>query len=79
MDAQLLWNRARRVRRTRVVCDADQRVLNAARVREVQLLFAEALELLDGKPVVTQTIPLTGLDDGTNNVIQATYWTLDSA
>lgn len=41
---------------------------------------------LDGEPpkvagtqVVTQTIPLTGLDDGTNNPIQATYWTLDTA
>jgi hypothetical protein len=34
---------------------------------------------VSGPAVVTQTIPLTGLDDGTNNVIQATYWTLDSA
>lgn len=40
---------------------------------------------LDGEPpdipgpqVITQTIPLAGLDDGTNNVIQATYWTLDT-
>jgi hypothetical protein len=32
-----------------------------------------------GTQVVTQTIPLVGLDDGTNNPIQATYWTLDSA
>lgn len=32
-----------------------------------------------GPGVVTQTIPFTALDDGTNNVIQATYWTLDSA
>jgi len=41
---------------------------------------------LDGEPpsaagtqVITQKIPLAGLDDGSNNVIQATYWTLDSA
>jgi hypothetical protein len=34
---------------------------------------------VDGPTVVTQKIPLTGLDDGTNNVIQATYWTLDTA
>lgn len=32
-----------------------------------------------GPEVITQTVPFTGLDDGTNNVIQATYWTLDSA
>ena len=31
-----------------------------------------------GPAVVTQTVPFTGLDDGTNNPIQATYWTLDS-
>src|ERR1700722_9713380 len=57
MDAQLLGNGPVRVCRTRIVCDADQRVLNAARVCELQLLFAEALELLDGEPVVMQTIP----------------------
>jgi Phage tail tube protein len=41
---------------------------------------------LDSAPVVTpgpepikQTIPFTGLDDGTNNVIQANYWTLDAS
>jgi tail tube protein len=41
---------------------------------------------LDGEPpkipgpqVVTQTIPLAGLDDAANNPIQATYWTLDTA
>jgi hypothetical protein len=33
---------------------------------------------VDGPTVVTQKIPLTGLDDGANNVIQATYWTLDT-
>jgi hypothetical protein len=33
---------------------------------------------IGGPEVVQQTIPFTGLDDGTNNVIQATYWTLDS-
>jgi len=40
---------------------------------------------LDGEPpkvagtqVVTQVIPLAGLDDAANNVIQATYWTLDT-
>lgn len=32
-----------------------------------------------GLDVVVQTIPFTGLDDGTNNVIQATYITADSA
>lgn len=31
-----------------------------------------------GPQVITQTIPLTGLDDGANNVIQATYWTTDT-
>jgi Phage tail tube protein len=31
-----------------------------------------------GPEVVVQTIPWVGLDDGTNNVIQALYWTLDS-
>ena len=34
---------------------------------------------MGGPEVVTQTLPWTGLDDGTNNVIQATYITLDSA
>lgn len=32
-----------------------------------------------GPQVITQTIPLTGLDDAVNNPIQATYWTLDTA
>jgi hypothetical protein len=32
-----------------------------------------------GPEVVTQTVPFTFLDDNTNNVIQATYYTLDSA
>ena len=32
-----------------------------------------------GPGVITQVVPWTGLNDGTNNVIQATYWTLDSA
>lgn len=32
-----------------------------------------------GEGVVSQTIPFTGDDNGTDNVIQATYWTLDSA
>jgi hypothetical protein len=31
-----------------------------------------------GPEVVVQTIPFTGLDDSVNNVIQATYWTLDT-
>jgi hypothetical protein len=34
---------------------------------------------IGGPEVVVQTIPFTYEDDGTNNVIQATYWTLDSA
>ncbi len=33
---------------------------------------------VSGPKVVTQNIPFTGLDDGSNNVIQASYWTLDS-
>lgn len=31
-----------------------------------------------GPDLLTQTIPWTVLDDGTNNILQATYWTLDS-
>ena len=31
-----------------------------------------------GPEVVLQTVPWTGLDDGTNNPIQALYWTLDA-
>lgn len=31
-----------------------------------------------GPGLLTQTIPMSILDDGTNNIIQATYWTLDS-
>jgi len=34
---------------------------------------------IPGPQVVTQTISLSGLDDAANNVIQASYWTLDSA
>jgi Phage tail tube protein len=34
---------------------------------------------IPGPAVVTQTVPFTYLDDDANNVIQATYWTLDSA
>lgn len=34
---------------------------------------------VDGPKVITQKIPLTGLDDGANNPIQATYWTLDAS
>lgn len=32
-----------------------------------------------GPAVVTQTIPFTGLDDGSNNVIQIDYWTIDAS
>lgn len=32
-----------------------------------------------GPPVLTQTVPWEARDDGTNNVIQLTYWTTDSA
>lgn len=32
-----------------------------------------------GADVITQAIPWTAFDDGVNNVLQATYWTLDSA
>jgi hypothetical protein len=31
-----------------------------------------------GPEVVVEALPYTGLDDGVNNVIQATYWTLDT-
>lgn len=31
-----------------------------------------------GPGIVTQTVPFTGLDNGTDNQIQATYWTLDT-
>lgn len=33
---------------------------------------------ITGPEVLTQTVTYTGLDDDTNNVIQATYWTLDT-
>lgn len=33
---------------------------------------------IGGPEVVVQTIPFTALDDNVNNVIQCTYWTLDS-
>jgi hypothetical protein len=32
---------------------------------------------VSGPKVVEQAVPFTGLDDGVNNPIQATYWTLD--
>ena len=32
---------------------------------------------IPGPAVLTQTIPWTVLDDGVNNILQATYWTLD--
>jgi hypothetical protein len=34
---------------------------------------------IPGETVITQTLPFTGVDDGVNNVIQALYWSLDSA
>lgn len=33
---------------------------------------------VEGQQILTQTVPWVARDDGTNNVIQATYWTLDS-
>jgi hypothetical protein len=39
----------------------------------------DASPQVGGPEVVKETIPFTGLDDGTNNPIQATYWTLDTA
>jgi hypothetical protein len=42
------------------------------------MFIDEAPVNVGGPEVVSVTYPLTGLDDGTNNVIQATYWTLDS-
>jgi hypothetical protein len=38
----------------------------------------EPSPVVAGTQVVTQKIDLAGLDDGTNNVIQGTYWTLDA-
>ena len=34
---------------------------------------------IPGPEVLKQVVPFTGLDDGTNNISQITYWTLDSA
>ena len=39
----------------------------------------EPSPVVEGYQVVTQKLELAGLDDGTNNPIQATYWTLDTA
>jgi hypothetical protein len=33
---------------------------------------------IPGPAVLTQTVPFTVLDDGTNNTCQATYWTVDT-
>jgi hypothetical protein len=33
---------------------------------------------IPGPQVLTQTIPFTVLDNGTDNTLQATYWTLDT-
>ena len=33
---------------------------------------------IPGPEIIKQTVPFTGLDDGTNNISQITYWTLDS-
>lgn len=41
-------------------------------------LGGEASPDVPGPQVITQTLEFTGLDDGTNNPVQATYWTLDS-
>lgn len=43
-----------------------------------QVRFDDGSPQVPGPAVVTQKIPFTGLDDGTNNAIQATYVTLDS-
>jgi hypothetical protein len=43
-----------------------------------QIFLEGDVPKVGGPAVVTQTIPFTGLDDSTNNPIQATYWTLDS-
>lgn len=43
------------------------------------MFLDDAPAMVPGPEVITQTIPLTGLDDGANNPIQATYWTLDAA
>lgn len=34
---------------------------------------------IPGTAVLTQTVPFTGLDDAVNNIVQVTYWTLDSS
>ena len=44
-----------------------------------EMFVDDAPTPVNGTSVITQTIPLTGLDDGSNNPIQATYWTLDTA
>ena len=41
-------------------------------------LEGESLKI-PGPQVLTQTIPWTGLDNAVDNVLQVTYWTLDSA
>lgn len=44
-----------------------------------EMFLDEAPVQVAGPQVVTQKVKLTGLDDAANNVIQANYWTLDSA
>jgi hypothetical protein len=44
-----------------------------------EMFFDEGPPDIAGPQVVTQKIVMAGLDDSVNNVIQATYWTLDSA
>jgi Phage tail tube protein len=44
-----------------------------------EMFFDGAPPTIEGPQVVTQKIEMAGLDDATNNVIQATYWTLDTA
>lgn len=43
-----------------------------------EIFFDEASPMVGGPEVVHETVPFTFLDDGTNNVIQATYITLDT-
>lgn len=44
-----------------------------------EIFFDEATPEVSGPDVVMENLPFTYLDDGVNNVIQATYWTLDTA
>jgi hypothetical protein len=54
--------------------DKSSFALLAANIR-----LEEGTPKITGPEVLTQTIPFTVLDDGVNNTLQATYWSLDTA